>query len=477
MLLNFDDYEKIYEGQSLNEGLLRDLFGGWFKKMRNSIVKKIPGNVLSDVDKIISEYEKAQTELMEKSLKEKEKIFKAELSIQKGGDATKNEQVIKRANEALDAIKKSLKAKIESFDAKLEALSDGKSDAVIDYINLKIAEVKERIADTELKQIEKFASEKQVDRIEKELDDKREERKKLQIRLEDALKKMDEIPGSVAKAGEKWSRKNKKGALVTVDILEEPGKSKEGEVRVKGKGGLEYSAAIDSLVKKVDESDLLGFSDFSALLEIVTINEGMFDKYVNVLAKEDPEIKELSSLVKNYQKIKDDASNKRIKIKKDIANESDDTKKERLNNMLVNVNRDEEKKIDQVEEKLAEFIAGKNSRSNHLMRSMLAEVDVMVDKDELKMLVDNLTDAEKERIEDIIKNKDEALKVRIKKMEKMIKDAEADTSAEDRELERQKEETEEAEVDYDADGKIEPGEKKALQQKKERDAKSPLNKQ
>lgn len=236
--------------EQMNESLLGDLFGGWFKKFKKNILRKIPGGVLKKVDGIIADYEKERTDLLKKELKEKEKIFKAEIEIEKGKDAKRNEQIIDRAKTAMKAIKKAGNAKIDKINTQLDQLSKGKSELVEDYINLKIAEVQEKLATAELEALEKFASEDRIKELEKEAEKRKQEREKMQKDLEAATKKEDELPGMKAKQGERWTRDAKKGNEVVVTVLENPKDSKDGKVKVKGSKGQEYRTDIASLKKK-----------------------------------------------------------------------------------------------------------------------------------------------------------------------------------------------------------------------------------
>lgn len=243
------------ELEAVNEGFLKDLFGGWFKKLKTRMLRKIPGGVLNEVDKTIVKYEAEKLVLMQKSLKEKEKIYKAEIGKKSDpGNDTKYDQIIDRAGQAIKAIRTASNAKIDKFNADLEAAARDKSDMVTDYINLKIAEVKEKVAVAELAEIEKFASEKQVQKNTQEVADLKKKREDLQKELDDAVKSAKDMPGADVKKGEKWVRKNNKGEEVTVEVLDDPGAVTAGEVHVKGKGGTEYSAKIESFVKKSDDT-------------------------------------------------------------------------------------------------------------------------------------------------------------------------------------------------------------------------------
>lgn len=286
------------ELEAVNEGFFKDLLGGWFKKLKTKMLRKIPGGVLNRVDKIVAKYEAEKLQLMQKSLKEKEKIYKAEVGMQSDpGNEQKYQQIIDRAGQAITAIKTAGNAKIDKFNAELESIALDKSEMVSDYINLKIAEVKEQVAVAELKEIEKFATEKQVEKATKEVEDKKAKREELQTNLDNAVKAAKDMAGADAKKGELWIIKNKKGDEVAVELLDDPGKGdvKAGEVRVKAntKKGTEYAAKVAALVKKADgdgASDEINPEIDKKELKKVEELEKKIDKGVKDLTKDDEKL-------------------------------------------------------------------------------------------------------------------------------------------------------------------------------------------
>lgn len=227
---------------------------------------------------------------------------------------------------------------------------------------------------------------------------------------------------------------------------------------------------------------ILNFDKFERLHEAnkalvgSVLNEGEFDKFAKELAVENKEdIVALNPLLNDYLKIKKDASTKRVKINTDILKETDATKKEKLNNDLVKVNQDEEKKIEQNEKKLAQWVEGKQATLNFLMRSKLKEIDYEILEDEFNKQESVMSDTAKQRSKDILDAEEESIKARVEKMEKMIKDEAADTKAEDDKITKGETKAKDAEVDYDADGKVTSDEKKVRKQKEKEAEDSPLN--
>ena len=227
---------------------------------------------------------------------------------------------------------------------------------------------------------------------------------------------------------------------------------------------------------------ILDFNNFERLHEAQKVlvgsvlNEGEFDKFAKDLAVENKEdIVALNPLLNDYMKIKKDASTKRVKTSMDILKETDADKKEKLNNDLVKVNQDEEKKLEQNEKKLADWVEGKQATLNFLMRSKLKEIDLEMLQDEFKKQESVLSDTAKQRMKDIVEGEEKSLQARVEKMSKMIEDEAADTKAEDDKIVKGEEEAKDAEQDYDADGNVTSDEKKVRQQKDKEAEKSPLN--
>jgi len=227
---------------------------------------------------------------------------------------------------------------------------------------------------------------------------------------------------------------------------------------------------------------ILNFNNFEKLHEanqVLTgsvLNEGEFDMFAKQIAVENKEdIVSLNPLLNDYMKLKKDASTKRVKINLDILKETDATKKEKLNNDLVKVNQDEEKKVTENEKKLVKWVEGKQATLNFLMRSKLKEIDFEILEDEFKKQESVLSDTAKQRSKDMLNAEEEALKARVEKMDKMIKDEAADTKGEDDKIVKGEEKAKDAEQDYDSDGNVTSDEKKARKQKEKDSENSPLN--
>lgn len=227
---------------------------------------------------------------------------------------------------------------------------------------------------------------------------------------------------------------------------------------------------------------LMNFEKFEKMHEAENVlchsplNEGEFDQFAKTIAltnKED--IVKLNPMLVEYMKIKKNTSTQRIKIEQDILKETDTKKKEDLNNSLVKINQDEEKKVLENEKKLAKWVDGKQATLNFLMRSKLEEIDLEIMEDAFKKQQTLLSDIAKKRQADIIKIKHDELKARAEKMKKMIDDEAADTKSEDDKIVKSETKEKDVEQDYDADGKLTSDEKKVRKQKEKDVEKSPLN--
>ena len=227
---------------------------------------------------------------------------------------------------------------------------------------------------------------------------------------------------------------------------------------------------------------LLSFDKFERLYEanIVSneslLNEGEFDKFARQMSQTNKEdIVALNPHLNEYGKIRKDAKNKRVKVNQNILKETDAEKKELLNNELVKVNQDEEKKIEQNAKNLAGWAEDRNVVLRSLMRGKLEEIDLEMLQAEYKEIQKDLSDTAKKRMEDMIEASEVAMKSRIEKMEKLLADESVDTKDEDEKIKKAEIEKGDVEQDYDASGDVTPAEKKAREQKDKKAADSILN--
>lgn len=230
--LTREDIEKI------NEGILGDIFSGLFGKIKEKILKAIPGSLLKKVDVILNEYKKVQFEVSEKTQKERNKIYKANAD-DKGNE--RNKEQVKRSEAAIAAIEAASKSKKESIKGKLDLLVRDKSDVVIDYVKMQLFQVQEDVANKQLKDAEEFASEEELDKLTKEVEDikKKKEAQKKMIENASIEKKDDKVDAKTAKVGQTWLYKKddtEEGQEVT--IVHQFGHTgdgaEEGKIQVKG---------------------------------------------------------------------------------------------------------------------------------------------------------------------------------------------------------------------------------------------------
>jgi len=160
--------------ETINEGLLGDIFGGLFKGLKEKILKAVPGSVLKKVDAILKEYKDTKLAISDKTAKERDKIFKASLDDK---ESPRNKEQITRSEKAIEAIEAASKSKLDAIKTKLGIVSKDKSDIVKNYIDLQLAQIQEDVANKQLKDAEDNASEEQLDKLEaavKEAKDKKD---------------------------------------------------------------------------------------------------------------------------------------------------------------------------------------------------------------------------------------------------------------------------------------------------------------
>lgn len=152
----------------VNEGLLGDIFGGIFGKIKEKILKNIPGSVLKKVDTILKDYKTTKLSISDKTQKERDKIYKANFEDKE--DPRMKEQ-IKRSEIAIAAIEAASKAKLDSISKQLDIIKKDKSEIVKNYIEMQLLQIQEDVANQQLKAAEKNASEEELDRLEAEIKD------------------------------------------------------------------------------------------------------------------------------------------------------------------------------------------------------------------------------------------------------------------------------------------------------------------
>lgn len=250
---------KLLEGtdltiEEINEGLLRDIFGGWWKKIHQNLLRAIPGAVLKKADALLDQYEKEKINLSKDTLKEKDKKYKAEISKDDDPEnAKKYDKIMAGADDAINSIEDAKAAKFNFINKQLKDLAKDKSDVVRDYINLKLAEVIEKIAVKELDDLKKNSSEDEIDKLTNEVKKKKEEREKAQKVFQLEIEKKKNDPKN-AVAGERWERTKNDGKKAIVELVGDV--DKKGEVKVKGDKGT-FLVNISSFIRKIEDKEEL----------------------------------------------------------------------------------------------------------------------------------------------------------------------------------------------------------------------------
>ena len=207
----------------VNEGLLGDIFGGIFGKIKEKILKNIPGSVLKKVDAILKDYRSTKLAISDKTQKERDKIYKA--TFEDKEDPRMKEQ-IKRSEAAIAAIEAASKAKLDSISKQLDIIKKDKSEIVKNYIELQLLQIQEDVANQQLKAAEKNASEEELDRLEAEIKDFKAKKAAVIKEIEDA--KVKAKAEEDAKVKDEEDKKTK--AQEAADkIANDPANAKEGD--------------------------------------------------------------------------------------------------------------------------------------------------------------------------------------------------------------------------------------------------------
>mgnify|MGYP003390540805 FL=1 len=256
---------------AVNEGIIGDMFGGFFKKLKEKIIKKIPGNVLKKADAIIEDYKNTKNDIYKKIKTERDKIYKLRAESEDDPNNTqlrkKYEEIKSRAETAIKSIESASQSKIDAIHRKLKLMTKDHGDTVRDYIELKMINTQEEIANQELKDAEDFASEKELDALEDVIKKKKEARlaaeKAFQEQLEkekkdkadkeakekeEAAKKND--PAN-AKVGQVWKTANGNEVEIVTNNIKYP------KVTVKNvKSKNESTIKREELVELVKDADV-----------------------------------------------------------------------------------------------------------------------------------------------------------------------------------------------------------------------------
>lgn len=235
----------------INEGLLGDILGGLFGKVKEKILKAIPGSLLKKVDSILDEYKTVQMDVSKKTQKERDKIFKANADDK---DNERNKEQVKRSEAAINAIEAASKSKKEAIKSKLDLLTRDKSDTVRNYVTMQLLQIQEDVANQQLKAAEEFASEEELDRLEKEVAEikkKKEEQKK-------AIELSKDEPKKEFKPGDKYDytddNKEVKKAEISKD-QEEAKKKGDDRIGITLADGTYVSAKPERLTKSKDNDN------------------------------------------------------------------------------------------------------------------------------------------------------------------------------------------------------------------------------
>lgn len=224
------------ELEKVNEGLLGDIFGGIFGKLKEKILKAVPGSVLKKADAILKEYKETKMAISDKTSKERDKMYKAELDDKEN---PKNKEQILRSGKAIEAIEAASKSKLDAIDKKLQLIIKDKSDIVKNYVNMQLYQIQEDVANKQLKDAEDNASEETLNKLEKEVSDAKAKKEAAAKEIENAKvkKKEDEDKAANdpknAKPGDEFEYTDDAGKIKKAAIAEDQDTAKKkGEDRI-----------------------------------------------------------------------------------------------------------------------------------------------------------------------------------------------------------------------------------------------------
>ena len=251
------------ELEKINEGILGDIIGGLFGKIKEKVLRAIPGNLLKKIDAVLTEYKDVQLSIYDKTKRERDKIYKANLDDK---ESPRNKELVNRAEKAIQAIEEASKSKKDAIYGKLQMLTKDKSDIVKNYAQMQLLQIQEDVATKKLDDAEKYASEEELDKLEKEVNDLKKKKEQEKKAIEDAKVKEKEEEDKKAndpanaKVGQVWLRHYAKkheqeAEIVDLEKNHQGEKLEDGMVLVKTKntpnGFVVNKKSLEKLIKNV----------------------------------------------------------------------------------------------------------------------------------------------------------------------------------------------------------------------------------
>lgn len=205
--------------------------------------------------------------------------------------------------------------------------------------------------------------------------------------------------------------------------------------------------------------------------EIEKVNEGLFDKFKNMLSKALPggALNKAEKILAQYEKMKKDTLKKvgklrltafqaKTKAKNDNKfQDAADEMTERTKKSIRVLEDAENKKLSAIEDQLNAFLKDKPERVKTYVTMRVAEIQEKMADLEMKDAEEYASEEELKKLENIIKKKGKIKELAAKKLEKSAKDKKADTKAEDKAIDLAKKDAAKAEA---ADGKEKKDEEK-----------------
>lgn len=305
--------DKLLDGEHLDEGLLDTL--------KNKFQGLFPFTIVGKAKKILEDYEKAKMHTLQEIGKERLKAF----DIRTKAKANPSDELLRsqateikeRTDKVIETIERAEREKLAAIEKQLQVLARGsKKDRIKLYIDMALAQLKQRVAEAEIKDAKEYTDEEQMQMLQS-IVDKREQVAKLYMQKAELAQKL-EAKGEL-KDGPKLPKIGK-----TIEFKKENGEQADGKWMIVrdvwggiGDGGKKIDTASHVPVMKLDKngtldtdsqgtadepnkdgpkiwipvSSIKGFEDFDATVESTIASNEDIKKLNAQIEKLDKEIK------------------------------------------------------------------------------------------------------------------------------------------------------------------------------------------
>jgi hypothetical protein len=156
------DESDISDIESVNEGL--------FDKFKNMLSKALPGGAINKAEKILKDYENIKKDTLKKIGSLRTTAFKAKIKANANKD---DKNLADLAAEADDRMKRASRIVQNAEDKQMQAIEDrlmtfvkDKPDRVKSYVQMRVAEIQQKMAELEMKDAQNYGSEEELKKLE-----------------------------------------------------------------------------------------------------------------------------------------------------------------------------------------------------------------------------------------------------------------------------------------------------------------------